>query len=47
MPKEEHLALTETMYAIAIKNIAISMLGLYFKDEKELLKLKENYEVVS
>ena len=46
-PKDEHIPLTEIMFALAIKNIAISMLGLCFEDETELLKLSENYEVVS
>ena len=44
--REEHIPLTEYMFALAIKNIAIATMGLYFKDDKEVLRLRHNYDVV-
>ena len=47
LPTDEHLPLTQFMFALAIKAIAQASYGKFLESDKELLKLKNAYDIVS
>ncbi len=46
LPADEHIPLSQYMFALAIKGIAMASFGVFFKDHKEVLKLRKNFDLV-
>ena len=47
LPDKEHIPLGEYTCSLAIKGISQASFGSLFKDEKDVLQLKNNYDIVS
>ena len=44
---DEHIPLMQYMFALAIKIIVTTSFGPFFKDDKEVLKFRKSYDMVS
>ena len=47
MVNEEHIPLSQHLQALALKVFIVTVFGDYFKDDKDIIELRRNFDIVS